>query len=117
MTEAQRRFADALEDEIQNGTSRWYCLSFADDTGCLGCAIVNALGPTDALYTTTRLHINPGGGEVLVGTIPEDDPPPKEWINRLLRKDDMVRLGMNPVRIPAGTALDEIADIAATPPR
>lgn len=67
---------------------RWWYLSFCSGEGFLGAAIVLAPGMVHAAQRCHQLGINPGG-EVLGGTLPENDLPPPEARDRLLSKADI----------------------------
>lgn len=95
--EIKQRMANMLAEEINGAESSMYYLSFADDSGFLGCAIVSAFGPTDAVRQTHLKGINPGG-EVMMHPIPNGTPIPDDWKNRLLSLADMERLGMMPAK-------------------
>jgi hypothetical protein len=63
----------------------WFYLSFATKEGWRGAAIVQAPSMIAAVRRAHDLRINPGG-EVLLGELPPDMVPPKEWRERLLTK-------------------------------
>lgn len=67
---------------------RWFYLSFADDDGFRGAAIVEAKGILGATLYCNLLGINPGG-EVMAIPIPEDQLAdiPKDAKDVLLSKD------------------------------
>jgi hypothetical protein len=88
--EWKARRAQILTDELSQPL-RWFYLSFADDDGFRGAAIVEAHGPAHALQLTHRLGINPGG-EIATWEIPEGAPLPDAAKNRLLSKEDLDRL-------------------------
>jgi hypothetical protein len=62
---------------------QWWWLSFADETGFLGAAIIQAGGIIEAASTAERLGCNPGG-QVLAYPIADFDLPPEEHRERLL---------------------------------
>lgn len=77
----------------------WWWLSFADPDlpkgqQFLGACIVQGTEPimglprrTDPVPQAWALGCNPGG-EVQMHRIPEDRPPPEEWCNRLLDREE-----------------------------
>ena len=72
----------------QNPRKIWMFLSFADNDGFKGGAIVKAHGIIDASLTTHRMKINPGG-QMACNPIPDRELPPEEYRNRLLTKKDL----------------------------
>ena len=66
---------------------RWWYLSYADED-FLGGLVIEAHGPTEAVYLSHHRGINPGG-EVLIIPIPSDNLPPDEYRNRLLTKAEL----------------------------
>lgn len=64
----------------------WHYLSFATDDEFLGGVLVDAPNMIAATATAHALGINPGG-QVAGVVCPE--PPPEEWCNRLLTRDDL----------------------------
>lgn len=85
----------------------WWWLSFADDTGFLGVAIVQASLMELAVSQAHSLGINPGG-EVFGHPVPEvalrkavEKSPAQfdDWVNQLLTVKDMERLGMEPQKV------------------
>jgi hypothetical protein len=84
MTEGERlaRIAEVHAQEMQTPAA-WYWLSFADETGFLGAAMVRAHGITTAVVEAKRLGIHPGGS-VLCHPI---DEPPETLKNVLLTKE------------------------------
>lgn len=101
ISEAERltRIRSAILSDMETGSPAWYYLSFADETGFLGACIVNALGYADAMRQSHIAGCNPGG-EVSTVKIPDDAPLKDEWKNRLLSFQDMVDMGMEPVKTP-----------------
>ena len=80
-------------DPGTDATDMWWWLSFADDSGCLGIAIVKGKSVGDAAAEARRLRINPGG-EVLGHPFPDDDVDAKKererWgVNRLIDPEDL----------------------------
>ncbi len=55
----------------------WQWLSFADEAGCRGVAIVKARGLLDALRKTRARGMNPGG-ELLLRTLPAEALTPEQ---------------------------------------
>jgi hypothetical protein len=66
---------------------QWHYLSFAGDV-FLGAAIVKAHGIVHASLVCHGLGINPGG-QVLGAPIPDDKLPAKQYLNRLLTREDI----------------------------
>lgn len=85
----------------------WWWLSFADETGFLGAAIVRGVDAHDAVRRSHRLGLNPGGEVMCRGPIrtdyacehfAEDDrerlltlaeiPDPKAWLSPLAEETD-----------------------------
>ncbi len=88
--EWKARRAQILTDELSQPL-RWFYLSFADDKGFLGAAIVETCGEMHAIELAHTLGINPGG-EVMVFEVPEGAPLPEAAKNRLLSKNELDRL-------------------------
>ena len=85
-----------MKEEMSGNPKEWLYLSFADETGFLGGAIVQGWGTITATFQAHNLGINPGG-EVLCMDIPQDRVI-KETTNRLLSKVDMdFYYGKNPL--------------------
>lgn len=67
----------------------WWYLSFADDDGFRGAAIVEADTMLEAVRQTNVIGINPHG-EVCGVRYPDDVPlPDTKYLNRLLTKEDV----------------------------
>lgn len=88
--EWKARRAQILTDELCR-PPRWFYLSFADDDGFRGAAIVEAPGEAHAIQLTHTLGINPGG-QVAMFAVPDGAPVPDAAKNRLLSKRDLDRL-------------------------
>jgi hypothetical protein len=75
-------------------THTW--LSFADDNGFLGAAIVDEDDFAKAILKTVRLGINPGGG--VKGFEIDISGAPLEMklapVNRLMQRDELLRRGL-----------------------
>jgi hypothetical protein len=90
-----------LQAEVDEPLLFWF-LSFAGTEGWRGAAIVQGRGFTEAYLRSRDLGICPGGevrGIPIVETVP---PPPPEYRNRLLSKDDLRGLagGEEPMEWP-----------------
>jgi hypothetical protein len=73
---------------------RWY-LSFAGDTGFLGCTVVEGLNPKSAIENATRQGLNPGG-EVAIFIVPKvewNSPDMMAAFNHLLSLDEIKKFG------------------------
>lgn len=68
--------------------SQYYYLSFANDTGFLGAAIVIADSPVAAQEKVSLLGINPGG-EVAIACAPDGWVPPPTYLYKLLSRSDI----------------------------
>lgn len=73
---------------------QWIWLSFADDTGFLGAAIVQGGGMMEATMRARQLGCNPGGE--VVGEPLENLPPP-EYRERLLSMEEIDRMKLEGV--------------------
>ncbi len=89
--EWERRVAEVLADERTQPVSRWY-LSFADERGFLGAAIVQAQGITTATMRAHRLGINPGG-QVAAYEVPSEVEIQPGMMDRLLNREEAESLG------------------------
>jgi len=83
------RRASIIAEEHRHA-ARWHYLSFADDTGFLGGAIVRSHGFLTAIQRVTDMGINPGG-EVMCTPIQRKDlwRVPRDLRNRLLSEDEV----------------------------
>ena len=79
-----RRIGTAVMDEQRNPEGWWY-LSFADENGFLGGAVVRGRGPVTAMLTARSFGIDPLGQ---VMAIPADPPPAPQYRNRLMNLDE-----------------------------
>ena len=68
----EERKRQLIEEERKNPPGWWY-LSFANDSGFLGAAIVQGQGPATAIDRSWRLKINPGDCEVCALQIEQED--------------------------------------------
>ena len=75
------------EANVLQEADQWWWLSFADDDGFLGVAVVTGFGLADAVSTAHRLGINPGGSVQIIELAPEYVPP-ESYRNRLLTKEE-----------------------------
>jgi hypothetical protein len=76
-------------------TTTTYWLSFADDDGFLGVAIVDGDDGASIMTMvdkTIELGCNPGRGSVQMCTIPPSDVIHAHYKNRLLTRDEVERL-------------------------
>jgi hypothetical protein len=79
-------------DKDLNSDYRWFWLSFADDSGFLGVAIVQAGGIVEATRTARTLDCNPGGE---VRAYPIDiERVPEQYRNRLLSEQELQDAGL-----------------------
>jgi hypothetical protein len=85
-----QRVNKLLAGEASNPLSWWY-LSYADETGFKGAVVIQAHGPTEAVYLSRHRKLSPGG-EVLILQIPDESVPPEECRNRLLAKEELVAI-------------------------
>jgi len=82
-----------LHDQEMSAPLAWYWLSFADDDGFRGVAIVQARGVTTAIAKTHHLKINPGGQVMCIEIQPEHVPAP-EYRERLLSREQLAEAGL-----------------------
>ena len=92
---------NAIIDQLaaeKNSPKRLYWLSFADETGNLGVAIVRSYGILNAVAKATKWNANPGG-EVLCALLPEEITVDKANANRLLTPGEanamLAKLGLD----------------------
>ena len=78
----EERMRELLAEEASNPLGWWY-LSYADENGFRGGAIIKAQGFVTAAWMSNRLGISPGG-EVTGHPIPDDELPPEPYRSRLL---------------------------------
>lgn len=71
----------------------WMWLSFADETGNLGVAIVEGGGVVEAALNAKLRGCNPGG-EVLAYPLDPEHLPPEELRNRLLSEGELRATGL-----------------------
>jgi hypothetical protein len=76
--------AEILAEESQE-IETWWWLSFADDNGFRGAAMVRGRGILSAVHEASRLGLNPGGD--VAGLSLQDHEPPSEWVGRLLTRE------------------------------
>jgi hypothetical protein len=88
----QEGVLELMREDMQQSLG-WWWLSFADDTGFLGVAIVEAGGIMEAAVAAKLAGCNPGG-EVLAYPIPVDKLPVEKLRNRLLSRDDLEEAGL-----------------------
>jgi hypothetical protein len=93
--ELLRRRCQLIAEESHQVPQWWY-LSFARD-GFLGACIVFANGFATAIQSCNDQRINPGG-QVLGHPVPAHVTLPPAALNRLLSKEDIVRL-LGPILI------------------
>lgn len=84
LDEYERLCANDIVPDEHNGL--WW-LSFADDDGFRGAALVFADSLVNAIREAHVLRINPGG-EVMGIPVPGDIAPGGKWIGRLLSADE-----------------------------
>lgn len=102
MSELKRLVALA-EADAEISELRWHWLSFADDNGWLGCAVVQARGFPMAVIESHRLKINPGG-EVQGLEIPFTVDPPEALCNRIIKdKAELDRLSEEWIELDRGS--------------
>lgn len=77
----------ALEAESENPLC-WYYLSFVNDSGFLGAAIVQARGIVSASRVAHERGCNPGG-EMLALALEESDPIPADKTYKLLSQEEL----------------------------
>lgn len=85
--EWKARRAQILTDESQQPL-RWFYLSFVNENGFAGAAIVEAKGMAHAIEKAHALGINPGG-EVAGCEVPQDALIPEQAKNRLLSLNEL----------------------------
>lgn len=76
-----------------SGQRQLFYLSFAKDEGrggWQGFCIVEATSEFDAIMTTHRKNINPGGAVVTFDTTPFADRITDEWLDKLFNTEDDV---------------------------
>jgi hypothetical protein len=104
--EWRKNMAELMKEEMEQPEVFWW-LSFCDPdkpTGSqfIGVIVVKAHGLTDALTKCNAMMINPGG-EVKGFEIPDTEETRKrlvpEVLNKLITREDMVKLGWEPVRV------------------
>jgi hypothetical protein len=83
------RFAKKLKEEM-NEPKKWIYLSFADEN-FNGAVVIKAHGIGTAVREAHRLGINPGG-QVLGVEIPDERLPSEQFRNRLLSKEDILKM-------------------------
>lgn len=91
----RKRVAEVLREELEV-PEHWIYLSFAEDVpdGFRGAVFIKAHGLADAVTKCNVLQINPGGQIVEIPIPPhaECNLPPECDRNRLLSKEDLLRL-------------------------
>jgi hypothetical protein len=97
--ELARRKRELIAEESKKPHGWWY-LSFADDTGVLGAAIVLGQGPVTAIDRAFRLGLNPGDCEIACLSLDADNVArtPAKARERFLSKEDLVRL-LGPIEL------------------
>lgn len=104
-TDLQRALLDLEEEQLQRESITevlkqdmsvepvWMWLSFADETGSLGVAIVEGGGVVEAALNAKLKGCNPGG-EVMAYPLPPEHLPAEELRNRLLSAEDLRAAGL-----------------------
>lgn len=103
----RKKAARLRTEEVAAGKLEWYWLSFAGEDGFLGGIVLQGYGPLDAVARSHESQQNPGGEVAILPLGVEDLDTPAEWKNRLLSKEEMEKLGMEPFRM-ADNALHQV---------